>query len=379
MTDRGDLARMLADRKAVVCVGCGGVGKTTLAAALALFAAQSGLRTLCLTIDPARRLASSLGLSSFPHEEAVVSPEWLRSHGIELSADLTVMMLDTKLTFDELVRRFAPSPAVADGILANRVYRHLSQNLAGTQAYMAMEKLLAVSQDERFDLVVLDTPPSSRAIEFFDAPRRMVDVLDSPATRALVAAMGQGKGMRLNLVARGMRSIIHTLGRVTGTSLLEELAGLLASMRELFGGFESRAQAVSAALRSSDFAYLLVTSPSPPAVADAHELAGAMGDRALPISAVLVNRLTPEVGELPSRRELSESAAYRSLDLDEACVDRVLLAAREAARHRSSEEGRLSPLREEYKHLPRVMIPSFAEDIHRPDRLLALGRTIANG
>src|SRR5688572_2356137 len=170
----------------VVCVGCGGVGKTTMSAALALAAANAGRRTLCLTIDPARRLASALGMDDFPAQEQQAPTAWLAAHGVTLAAPLTVMMLDAKRTFDELVSRHAGSPEAARVILENKTYAYLSEHLSGTRAYMAMERVLEAQTSGKFDLIVLDTPPSSRALDFFDAPEKMMEALDSPATRALV-------------------------------------------------------------------------------------------------------------------------------------------------------------------------------------------------
>jgi len=156
----------------VVCVGSGGVGKTTTAASLALWAAMNGRRVLCLTIDPARRLATSLGLKEMTTEEREVDAAVLTSRGLPMKGRLAAMMLDGKQTFDDLVRRTASSPDRAQRILDNRLYQYISGSLAGTQEYMAMEKLHAVRSDPRYDLIVLDTPPTSNALDFLDAPGR---------------------------------------------------------------------------------------------------------------------------------------------------------------------------------------------------------------
>jgi len=178
----------LSSRRVILCVGSGGVGKTTTTAALGLAAAALGKRALCLTIDPAHRLAESLGLSQMMTEAQRIDPARLEQAGVVVRGSLTVMMLDTKSTFDELIARHASSPEVRDRILQNKLYRHISTSLAGTQEYMAMEKLHALKKDPRWDLIVVDTPPTSNALDFLDAPDRMIDALDSAVLRWLSGA-----------------------------------------------------------------------------------------------------------------------------------------------------------------------------------------------
>jgi len=174
------LRDVLASHRVVVCVGSGGVGKTTTAASLALHAAMDGRRVLCMTIDPAKRLANSLGLSQMTSEEQEVPASVFAEHGLVLGGSLSAMMLDTKRTFDELVRRTASSPERAERIIGNKLYKYISTSLAGTQEYMAMEKLHAVKSDPRYDLVVLDTPPTSNAC----TNQRIAGESISPARRS---------------------------------------------------------------------------------------------------------------------------------------------------------------------------------------------------
>jgi len=344
-----------------------------MSAALALAAAAAGRRTLCLTIDPARRLASALGLDDFPAHEQVAPAAWLEQHGVELAAPLTVMMLDAKSTFDDLVRKHAGSSERARAILENRIYAYLSGHLAGTRSYMAMERVLAAQTSGKYDLIVLDTPPSSRALDFFDAPEKMIEALDSPATRALVRAMEGGR-FSLNVLALGVRQVIGAFDRIIGSHLLGDLAGLLASMNALFGGFESRAREVSERLRSPEFAYLLVTSPSRPAISDALELGRAMAVRDLPIHLLVVNRLSPSVGELPSLDALATSSVWRGLGVSEAGARQALAACESYRARRAREDARLSALWKEGPACERVLFTGGDGDIHRPDRLLELGR-----
>jgi anion-transporting ArsA/GET3 family ATPase len=190
--------REIVDRhRVLVCLGSGGVGKTTTSAAIALRAALQGRRTLCLTIDPAKRLANSLGLSELRGEEQLIDPGSLESQGLRMRGSLSAMMLDMKHTFDELVARYAASPAQRQRILSNRIYQYVSTSLAGTQEYMAMEKLHAMRGDPRFDFIVLDTPPTTNALDFLEAPQKLVGAIDSPVMRWFVQSLQQSTGLHL--------------------------------------------------------------------------------------------------------------------------------------------------------------------------------------
>jgi len=285
------------------------------------------------------------------------------------------MMLDAKATFDDLVREHAGTPEAARAILENKTYAYLSQHLSGTRAYMAMERVLAAQNSGRFDLIVLDTPPSSRALDFFDAPEKMIEVLDSPATRALVRAI-EGGGLSLGLLALGVRQVIAAFDRIIGSHLLGDLARLLASMNVLFGGFESRARDVSARMRSREFGYVLVTSPAWPAILDALELSRAMAVRDLPIDLQVVNRVTPGAPDLPSEEVLASSPAWRSLGLSEQGAAAVLTSCRQDQARRQREDAKIARLSTMDASCPRVLLTAEDGDIHRPDRLLAIGRRL---
>jgi anion-transporting ArsA/GET3 family ATPase len=287
------LSPLLNDKRIIVCAGAGGVGKTTVAAAIALGFASQGQRVLCITIDPAKRLADSLGIGAMSSEEQQVSPELFRAAGLPVSGTLTVLMLDTKRTFDDLVRRHASSAAVRDRILQNRIYNYVSTSLAGTQSYMAMEKVLLVRQDSRFDRIVLDTPPTSNALDFLDAPERLIEAIDSAAMRWLVQTFEKSGRFSLNLVARGVSLVLRGMGRLTGQGFLEHLAEFVAELNELFGGFRERAVAVAQAFRAPDLSYVLVTSAAPAAIDEVSYFAARLGDQGLRPDAVIVNRLQP--------------------------------------------------------------------------------------
>ncbi len=214
------LEQLVMSRRVLVAVGAGGVGKTTTAAALGVAAASRGRRVLCLTIDPAKRLAESLGLERMSSEEQEVGPELFAKAGIPFAGSLTAMMLDTKRTFDDLVVKHSSSPERAQKLLSNKLYRYVSTSLAGTQEYMAMEKLVSVQRDPRFDLIILDTPPTANALDFLDAPMRLIEALDSSTMRWFLQAFESTGKLSLNLLARSAASGAARAGANHGRGLL---------------------------------------------------------------------------------------------------------------------------------------------------------------
>jgi anion-transporting ArsA/GET3 family ATPase len=362
------LADVLESHRVVVCVGSGGVGKTTTAAALAVHAACRGQRVLCLTIDPARRLANSLGLDEMRTEEQEVSAELFARHGLECKGSLSAMMLDTKRTFDDLVTRNASSEEARDRILNNRLYQYISTSLAGTQEYMAMEKLHAVRHDSRFDLIILDTPPTSNALDFLDAPDRLVNAIDSQAMRWFVQAFqGAGK-LSLGLVGRGAALVFRGLGKLTGMGFLEQVAEFVIGINDLFGGFRDRANEVAADLRSPEVAFVVVTSPTPLNVEEAMFFDGRLREAGMAVDAFVVNSVHPLLPEPTAQPEALEGEARGALPegMDAArAVTRLRRALEDervvAVAHRIEAER----LRTQVSDVGRfVQVPAFDEDVH---------------
>ena len=359
------LLPILSGRRIIVCVGAGGVGKTTVAAAVALGFAQRGKRVLCITIDPAKRLADSLGLGAMNAEEQLVSPELFAQAGLQVPGSVTVLMLDTKRTFDDLVARHAASPEARERIFQNRIYSYVSTSLAGTQSYMAMEKVLLVQQDPRFDVIVLDTPPTSNALDFLDAPERLIEAIDSAAMRWLVETFEKSGRFSLNLVARGVALVLRGIGRLTGKGFLENLAEFVAELNGLFGGFRERAAAVAMAFRSQDMAYLLVTSPAPAAIDEVSYFAARLREQGMQPDALVINRLqlAPEPAEPEAVRA---AAAELGLELSTPALDAVLRAAeddRVRARFEAEQLGLLEAKFEPSK-TPLLRVPVLSADVH---------------
>ncbi len=307
-----DLQQVIERHRVIVCVGSGGVGKTTTSAALALEAACRGHRVLCMTVDPARRLASSLGLPAMTTELRRVERARLEATGRTCPGELWVTMLDTKRTFDRLVERHAPSPEVRDRILSNRIYRYVSTSLAGTQEYMAMERLHEVRADGRWDKLVLDTPPASNALDFLDAPQRLVDAIDSAAMRWFVQAFETTGKLSLGMVGKGASMLLRGLSRFTGGAFLEQVADFVTGLNALFGGFRQRAAEVAEGLRSEEVAFLAVSSPRPFVVTEALRLLQTLQERQLRARGVVVNGVHPLLPE-PSVPPEALLEAWRAL------------------------------------------------------------------
>jgi anion-transporting ArsA/GET3 family ATPase len=369
------LQRLTATRRVVVCAGAGGVGKTTIAAALSLSAAGRGRRVLCLTIDPARRLADSLGLTLAPGVEAEVAPERLAAVGAGTTGSLSVAMLDPKQTFDDLVARHASSPEAAQKILQNQFYQHVSTSLAGTQSYMAMEKVLSVLKSGRYDLIVLDTPPTSEALDFLDAPERLVEALDSPAMRWLVQAIQPSGGFSMRLLARGVAALLRTMGRMTGRGFLEDMAAFVGELNELFGGFKERASEVSRAFRAPDFGYLLVAAPSGPALEEARFFSERLRRSGLRADALVLNRVHTAAAPA-SADAVATLLAQRGLELQ---PQQLLKAHADELSRARTEAPEVAKARALFPPENLWFVPVMAGDVRGLSDLAKVSRALVRG
>jgi len=236
-----DLAAVIRDKKIVVCVGTGGVGKTTLSAVIALHAALQGRKTLVLTIDPARRLANSLGLQSLGNRETRVPEQKFQQAGLRPTGALYAMMLDTKTTFDDLVKKAAPSEEVARRILENHFYQNLSTAMAGSHEYLAMEKLYDLYRQGTYDTIVLDTPPTRQALDFLDAPKKVSDFLDKDVLKWFLKpyfAMGRGG---LKLLNRTGSMVFKVIERITGAEFMKDVSDFFLGFNDVFDDFRKEA------------------------------------------------------------------------------------------------------------------------------------------
>ena len=371
------LREVVAGHRTVVCAGSGGVGKTTTAAAIALWGAMEGRQTVVLTIDPARRLADSLGLPMSGGGEVPVPDSILEPWGIRLAGALTAKMLDQKGAWDALVERHAPSPAVRDRIFANRFYQHLSGTFAGSHEYMAIEELCTLQESGRYDLIVVDTPPSRHALDFLEAPRRVADFLDRRVVRWFVKPYVAAGWSTMKLMNRTAGFVLRKIEEVTGGGVLAEISDFFEGMSSMFEGFSERVERVERALHGRETAFVLVSSPEELALEDAEFLGDRMSELGMPLRAVVLNRVHAEFTEPIDRRDFP-SGEIR--DEDRERVVRVLeragirppdLAARLAANFADYQAlARGDGLRVEQfvgglpPRVPVVQIPAFPSDLH---------------
>jgi anion-transporting ArsA/GET3 family ATPase len=354
---------VLAGRRIAVCVGSGGVGKTTVAAALALARAGEGGRALVCTIDPARRLASAMGLSALGNVETEIDPGQL---GVLSGGRLFAMMLDVKRTWDDLIARHAPDPVRRDRILQNRLYQQMSAALAGSQEYMAMEKLYELATDRDYDLIVLDTPPTAHALDFLEAPDRILDFLGNDTARTLLApALGAGRfGFRLAQLGSGY--LAKALARFTGQQALADLGEFLHGFQGMYDGFKARAAAVRALLSRPEVGFVLVTSPSPPAIDEALSFHRRLVAERMPVAGVVVNRLTPSLWPGPEPLPAAEALAAPLLAAGLPAPDLGARLAAALAAHEAlaaAERRAIAPLLSEAAG-PRSLVPRMPGDIH---------------
>jgi anion-transporting ArsA/GET3 family ATPase len=291
------IQEIIRTKEVVVCAGAGGVGKTTTAASIALQAALEGKKAAVLTIDPARRLASSLGLKELTDEPTKVNKRKFTSAGLTATGELHAMMLDTKSTFEKVMIRYAPTPEQAEKILANRFAKNISSTLSGTQEYMALEKLYELHAEGGYDLLVIDTPPTRNALDFLDAPRRMTDFFDSRVLRwFLLPYMKAGGGiMRVANVAAS--TFLRILKRIVGSDVLEDTAEFFANLEGMYEGMKQRAHDVATLLQSDATSFVVVTSPAEDAVKEATYFAARLNESGLPFGALVVNRVHPKIGD----------------------------------------------------------------------------------
>jgi anion-transporting ArsA/GET3 family ATPase len=297
------LETLLESRRILVCVGSGGVGKTTIASALALEAARRGRRTLVITIDPAKRLADALGLQGLGNEPKAIPPAQLLALGVRPPGELHAMMLDMKRTFDDLVERFAESPDVRERILRNRIYQHVSDALAGSAEYSAMEKVYELSERGDFELIVVDTPPSQHALDFLEAPQRLLEFLDSRLVQMLLHPAFAAGRLGFRVFQRGAQRVLKLMERVSGIGFLEDVSEFLLAFEGMSEGFRDRARRVRALLLSSDAFFVLAAGPTRESAEHAEALLGRLAAGGIPLAGVVVNRVRvwPGGGEAPAR------------------------------------------------------------------------------
>jgi anion-transporting ArsA/GET3 family ATPase len=287
---------LIETREIIICCGSGGVGKTTTAAAIAIQAAALGLKTLVLTIDPAKRLANSLGLSDLGNRERRVPQKKFTEAGIDPKGELHAMMLDTKRTFDELIEKHAQNKEMSDKILNNTLYKNISSAFAGSQEYMAMEKLFEIHSAGRYDLIVLDTPPTKHALDFLDAPKRMTTFLDGSVLKWFLKPYFSAGRKGFEMFQKGAGVILKTLEKVTGIAALKIASEFFINFEGMYDGFKERATSVYELLRDDATAFILVTSPDDITIEEAKFFHDKLIEYEMPFCGLVINRVHTDFG-----------------------------------------------------------------------------------
>jgi anion-transporting ArsA/GET3 family ATPase len=346
----------------LVCVGEGGVGKTTIAATIALKAAVQGKTSLVCTIDPARRLANSLGLSELGNSESRIPAPHLQAAGLPADAPLYAMMLDTQRTWDEFVERYAPADK-REQILASRFYQSLASRLAGSQEYIAMDKLWQLHAKKGYQLIVLDTPPTAHALDFLDAPNRVLDFLDNDAARWLLRPALVAGRWGLQLFTFGGNYMAKTLAKLTGTETLRELAEFMLAISGMNESFRERASQVRELLAADRTSFVLVTTPRLEGIEEVAQFQRVLQQNHMSIAAVVVNRVQPAPLSSDWTEAAQEEGPLR------AKLETTLEERRRAA-ERDAEA--IARIRSVCEPTPLIEVPALSTDVHD---LVGLWRT----
>lgn len=349
------LKRDLIEKKIIVLVGAGGVGKTTVSAALGVLLADAGKSVLVLTIDPARRLADSLGIKLKGNEPQEV---YVAERG-----KMSALMLDSKKTFDEMIAKVVKDTDARGRILKNRYYQYISTLVTGSHEYMAMEKLYEIDDEENFDIIVLDTPPSRNAEDFLEAPKSLLDVFDSGVLNFFVSSYSRVVRFGIRTFSKGIRGFSRLLEGIVGTELLEGIADFLINFEGLYGGFRERAQRIFTMLREKTTVFLIVTTPEDVRVKETEYFSRRLKEYGLSISGIIFNRTLPEF-EIPENELRETVSTIRQEDRDK--VEKLLDGYK---RLRKEENQNIAVITTMFKDGRFIKIDQMTQDVHNIEGL----------
>ncbi len=350
---------VLAGKGICICAGSGGVGKTTTSAAIAAGMAERGKKVCVLTIDPAKRLADSLGLEQLGNEAKRVDPALFAEHGIQIEGELWAMMLDAKATFDELVSRHAPDEESRDRVLQNRIYQQISNALAGSQEYMAMEKLFELHSSGEFDLLVLDTPPSRNALDFLDAPRRLTQFIEGRSLRVFM----RPTGIAAKVAGRGATVALSVLKRILGFDLLADLSEFFTAFSGMVDGFQERARRVNELLAEPGTCFLVVCGPQGEPISEAVYFHRKLVEAKLPFGGVIVNKVHYPSEHLRGNGEHLAAALERALG-DSSLGERVARNFFDYQALADRDRRNIEHLAAQLRTRSVIQVPYLDEDVH---------------
>jgi len=366
MTDAAalDLDALIQHKSIIVCCGSGGVGKTTTAAALGYRAAMRGRKVLVMTIDPARRLAQALGLDELGHD-----PQRIQIPSA--AGELHALMLDTKRTFDALIEQYAPSDAARETIFANRYYQHLSNSLAGSREFMAMEKVYEMVQLSSYDLLIVDTPPAQHALDFLEAPARLFDLFEGSFVNLLLQPYRVAGRIGFDIFRRSSDRLLKGLERLTGYAVLADLSDFFLAFAGMAKGFKDRSQRVMTMLRQSQTSFLLICAPEPSSLAEVDRFFSRLSAEALSISGVIINRVHQADSIFAaSSYSLTNDDVVLISTLPDRCVGGVDLANRLLAAYRDQltmaalDRAAIDATDWIRGQVPMHSVPHFDRDLH---------------
>jgi len=353
------VGEILEGKDICICAGSGGVGKTTTSAAIAAGMAARGLKVCVLTIDPAKRLADSLGLKELGNEAKQVDPSLFEQQGVEIKGELWAMMLDAKATFDELVARQAPDEEARDRVLDNRIYQQISSALAGSQEYMAMEKLFELHSEGQFDLLVLDTPPTRNALDFLDAPKRLTQFIEGRSLRVFM----KPTGLAAKVAGRGASVALSVFKRIVGFDLLADLAEFFNAFSGMVDGFQARAKRVNSLLADPHTCFLVVCGPQGEPVDEAVYFLRKLVEAKLPFGGVIVNKVHYPAEDLgDGDGELEAALAEKLGDAELATRVAENFADYQALAERDARN--IKRLARELRTRGVIRVPILDEDVH---------------
>lgn len=366
---------LLNNQSLLIVCGSGGVGKTTTSASLALEASLQGKKAIVVTIDPAKRLATALGLKELSDKPQKIDLKNISEKPPQKGGEFWASMLNPKTTFDELVERYSPSQEIKDKILGNTIYQHVSNMIAGSQEYMAMEKLYEMVESHDYDLVIIDTPPTTHALDFLESPQKMLNALKHSMIHFLLKpSLFFGKSA-LGLFGKGANMMTKIFDRIIGFAFLQEVSEMLISFQELLGGFEKRAEQVQEILRAKKTSFLLVTVGEEKSIGEAAFFCEKVDSLNLPLASIILNRTHPHYRITPSAREnqMEELNQKFGKKLGEKMRHEFDLN-NEKAKEDLTYQKQLQALLKKEQFL--VPVPLFESDIHDLDSLHRLGQNL---